>query len=141
MCGLSRDLLRPRRGHCLPSGPMRTVVRTAKSASHPQRTIFAIVKALIAIDGVLVCALLLYAASVGLPLTDVIPFALILLVASVPVALHQTLNIWVLPGRSRCYRAVANAVGTFRAFSSIEPRRIGEPIRAGCYRRCPNSGI
>ena len=74
-------------------GKTAELVRTAKSASHLQTTIFAIVKALIAFDAVLVCALLLYAAAVGLPLTDVIPFALILLVASVPVALPATFTL------------------------------------------------
>ena len=74
-------------------GKTAELVRTAKSASHLQTTIFAIVKALIAFDAVLVCALLLYAAAVGPPLTDVIPFALILLVASVPIALPATFTL------------------------------------------------
>ncbi len=74
-------------------GKTAELVQTAKSASHLQATIFAIVKTLIVIDAVLVCALLLYAAWAGLPLTDVIPFALILLVASVPVALPATFTL------------------------------------------------
>ncbi len=74
-------------------GKTAELVRTAKSASHLQSTIFAIVKALIAVDAVLVCALLLYAATAGLPFVDVVPFALILLVASVPVALPATFTL------------------------------------------------
>ena len=74
-------------------GKTAELVRTAKSTSHLQTTIFAIVKALIVIDSVLVCALLLYAAATGLPFADVIPFALILLVASVPVALPATFTL------------------------------------------------
>jgi H+-transporting ATPase len=38
------------------------------------------------IDSLLVCALLIYSAWADLPFADVVPFALILLVASVPVA-------------------------------------------------------
>ena len=74
-------------------GKTAELVRTAKSASHLQTTIFAIVKVLIAIDAVLVCALLLYAAAAGMPFGDVVPFALILLVASVPVALPATFTL------------------------------------------------
>jgi H+-transporting ATPase len=74
-------------------GRTAELVRTAKSESHLQATIFAIVKWLIAIDAFLVGALLLYAVWAGLPLSDVIPFALILLVASVPVALPATFTL------------------------------------------------
>jgi H+-transporting ATPase len=74
-------------------GKTAELVMTAKSASHLQTTIFAIVKALVTIDALLVCALLAYAAWTGLPFTDVIPFALILLVASVPVALPATFTL------------------------------------------------
>ena len=63
------------------------------SQSHLQATIFSIVKALIVIDFLLVCALLLYSAWAGLPFVDVVPFALILLVASVPVALPATFTL------------------------------------------------
>ena len=45
------------------------------------------------IDFLLVCALLLYSAWAGLPFVDVVPFALILLVASVPVALPATFTL------------------------------------------------
>jgi H+-transporting ATPase len=74
-------------------GKTAELVRTAKAASHLQTTIFAIVKTLIVVDAILVCALLVYATWVGLPLADVVPFALILLVASVPVALPATFTL------------------------------------------------
>ncbi len=74
-------------------GKTAELVRTARSASHLQTTIFEIVKTLVVIDASLVCALLLYAVWAGLPLTDVLPFALILLVASVPVALPATFTL------------------------------------------------
>ncbi|MGA7811085.1 HAD-IC family P-type ATPase, partial [Bradyrhizobium sp.] len=74
-------------------GKTAELVRTAKSASHLQTTIFSIVKTLIIIDAVLICVLLVYATWAGLPFTEVIPFALILLVASVPVALPATFTL------------------------------------------------
>jgi H+-transporting ATPase len=85
-------------------GKTAELVRTAKSASHLQTTIFAIVKALIVIDTVLVCALLLYAAVTGLAFADVIPFALILLVASVPVALPATFTLATALGSTELAR-------------------------------------
>jgi H+-transporting ATPase len=74
-------------------GKTAELVRTARSASHLQAMIFAIVKTLVLIDALLVGALLGYAFWAGLPLGDVIPFALILLVASVPVALPATFTL------------------------------------------------
>jgi H+-transporting ATPase len=85
-------------------GKTAELVRTAKAASHLQTTIFTIVKTLIAIDGLLVGALLLYAAWAGLPLRDVIPFALILLVASVPVALPATFTLATALGATELAR-------------------------------------
>ena len=85
-------------------GKTAELVRTAKAASHLQTTIFSIVKTLIVIDAVLVGALLLYAAWAGLPLGDVIPFALILLVASVPVALPATFTLATALGATELAR-------------------------------------
>ena len=53
-------------------GKTAELVRTAKSASHLQRTIFSIVKTLIIVDALLVCVLLVYAAWAGLPFTEVV---------------------------------------------------------------------
>lgn len=74
-------------------GQTAELVRTARTASHLQTTIFAIVKYLVAFDLVLVAALLVYAAVTAMPLAEVAPFALILLVASVPVALPATFTL------------------------------------------------
>ena len=74
-------------------GKTAELVRTANVSSHLQATIFSIIKALIIIDFLLVCALLLYSAWAGLPFSDIAPFALILLVASVPVALPATFTL------------------------------------------------
>ncbi len=68
-------------------GRTAELVKTAKTASHLQEIIFAIVKYLVILDAVLVGALLVYAGFTSMPWSEVLPFALILLVASVPVAL------------------------------------------------------
>jgi H+-transporting ATPase len=68
-------------------GKTAELVKTAKTKSHLQEIIFAIVKYLVILDAVLVGALLVYAGFAHLPWSEVLPFALILLVASVPVAL------------------------------------------------------
>jgi H+-transporting ATPase len=85
-------------------GKTAELVRTARSASHLQLMIFSIVKWLIIIDAVLVCALLFYAAWTGLPFGDVISFALILLVASVPVALPATFTLATALGSAELAR-------------------------------------
>ncbi len=74
-------------------GKTAELVRTAKTVSHLQATIFTIVKYLVALDAVLVVILLLYAELAHLPMMEMLPFALILLVASVPVALPATFTL------------------------------------------------
>ena len=74
-------------------GKTADLVRTAKTESHLARLIMTIVKYLIALDAVLVLALFAYAIVTGLPLHDLLPFALVLLVASVPVALPATFTL------------------------------------------------
>jgi H+-transporting ATPase len=74
-------------------GKTAELVRTAKTASHLEGVILTIVKYLVALDGLLVAALLSYALGTGMPLHEVLPFALILLVASVPVALPATFTL------------------------------------------------
>ncbi len=68
-------------------GKTANLVKTAKTASHVQEIIFAIVRYLVILDAILVGAILIYAGFAHLPWSEVLPFALILLVASVPVAL------------------------------------------------------
>jgi H+-transporting ATPase len=74
-------------------GKTAELVKTAKTTSHLQEIIFAIVKHLAILDAVLVAALLVYAGFTHLPWPEVLPFALILLVASVPVALPATFTV------------------------------------------------
>ena len=74
-------------------GKTSELVRSAKTASHLQSLIVTIVKYLVALDAILVAALLLYSWISGIALFEVIPFALILLVASVPIALPATYTL------------------------------------------------
>ncbi len=74
-------------------GKTAELVRTAKTASHLETLIVSIVKYLVALDAILVAALLLYSWMYGIAITEVLPFALILLVASVPIALPATYTL------------------------------------------------
>ena len=74
-------------------GKTAELVGSARTPSHLQATIFAIVKALVAMDAALALAVLVYSLMSGLPAGDALPFVLILLVASVPVALPATFTL------------------------------------------------
>ena len=74
-------------------GKTAELVRLAKTRSHLETVIFAIVKYLVVLDAVLVAGVLAYALLSGRPMAEVLPFALILLVASVPVALPATFTV------------------------------------------------
>jgi len=51
------------------------------------------VTALVILDATLVAVVLVYALVAAIPLSEILPFALILLVASVPVALPATFTV------------------------------------------------
>ncbi|MGE0072044.1 MAG: plasma-membrane proton-efflux P-type ATPase [Thiomonas sp.] len=74
-------------------GHTAELVRTSSAPSHMQRTIFAIVKRLVVFDAVLVALVVAFALWHHLPLLDTAVFALMLLVASVPVALPATYTL------------------------------------------------
>ena len=74
-------------------GRTAQLVQTARTETHLETIIFSIVKCLMAIDVLLVAAIFAYALSVRAPLADVAPFALILLIASIPAALPATFTI------------------------------------------------
>jgi H+-transporting ATPase len=74
-------------------GKTAELVRMAKTTGHLERVIFALVKNLVILDALLVLAVLVYALWARLSLSDILPFALILLVASVPVALPATFTM------------------------------------------------
>jgi H+-transporting ATPase len=74
-------------------GKTAELIRTAKAKSHLESTILAIVRYLVILDMLLIGALMIYAGVSDLPLSQVLPFTLILLVASVPVALPATFTL------------------------------------------------
>ena len=74
-------------------GRTAELVRTAKSESNLEKVIFSVTKALVVLDGGLALAVVVYAVASNMPLLQIMPFVLILLVASVPVALPATFAI------------------------------------------------
>ena len=68
-------------------------MRTANSQSNLETVIFSVTKALVTMDGLLALAVVAYALFTHMPFLQILPFALILLVASVPVALPATFAI------------------------------------------------
>ena len=74
-------------------GKTAELVRTATTVSRLQAIIFTIVKYLVMLDGALALILILYSRLAHLPMMEMLPFALMLLVASVPVALPATFTL------------------------------------------------
>jgi len=74
-------------------GKTAELMRGAGSRGHAEALVMSIVRYLLLMDGVLVIAILIYAVTTHFPLMQVMPFALILLVASVPVALTATFTL------------------------------------------------
>ncbi len=74
-------------------GRTAELVGMAKSASHLEELIRGIVTYLIILDAIIAACVVVDAAVRTLPLLDVVPFVLMLLVASVPVALPATFTL------------------------------------------------
>src|SRR5947207_7153814 len=74
-------------------GRAARLVETSEPKTSLEAVVFTIVRSLVALDVVLVAALCLYAAATGASLKGVVPFALTLLIASVPVALPATFSV------------------------------------------------
>ncbi len=74
-------------------GKTAELVRGAGAKSHLEELVLSIVRYLVAMDVLLVIAILAYAMVQQIPLANILPFALILLVASVPVALPATFTL------------------------------------------------
>ncbi len=74
-------------------GKTAELVRGAKTVGHMEQIIFSIVKYLLIMDVTLVAIVLVYAFMMGIAWSVILPFALILLVASVPVALPVTFTL------------------------------------------------
>ncbi len=86
-------------------GHTAELVRTAKTASHLETMIFQIVWALLALDGALVLAIIAYGLVTDLPMRELLPFVLILVVATVPVALPATFTLATSVGALELARA------------------------------------
>ncbi len=74
-------------------GKTAELVRLAKTTSHLEQVIFGIVRHLVVLDAFLVAVVMIYALATGISLREILPFALILLVASIPVALPATFTL------------------------------------------------
>ncbi len=74
-------------------GKTTELVQNAKVKSHIESLILGIVKYLITIDVTLVLLMVIYSFFTKVPLSNVIPFALVVLIASIPVALPATFTI------------------------------------------------
>ena len=74
-------------------GKTAELVRQAKVTGQLERIVFTLAKNLVILDAMLVVVVITYAVITGLPMGDMLPFALILLVASVPVALPATFTV------------------------------------------------
>jgi len=77
------------------------LIQTAKAESHVKNIIFTIIKYLVTIDSLLALCVFIFAVITKLPLTDIIPFVLILIVASIPVALPATFTLATALGAIR----------------------------------------
>ncbi|HEV2300691.1 MAG TPA: plasma-membrane proton-efflux P-type ATPase [Stellaceae bacterium] len=85
-------------------GKAAELVRRAKTRSRLEALVFRIVRVLVIVDLGLVAMLLVDAAAVGLPYREVLPFALILLIASVPIALPVTFTLATALGAAELAR-------------------------------------
>ena len=74
-------------------GHTAELVSSAKSESHLEKLILSIVKYLAVIDVILVLGLVIFSFIYNVPLVDAIPFSLVVLIASIPVALPATFTI------------------------------------------------
>ena len=74
-------------------GKTAELIKSAKIKGHLEELIMKIVKYFIMIDGILVAAIFIYAFIYKLNFGEILPFALILLVASIPVALPVTFTL------------------------------------------------
>nr|WP_297026114.1 plasma-membrane proton-efflux P-type ATPase [Thermoplasma sp.] len=74
-------------------GKTTTLVQSAGSKSHIESLIFSIVRDLIILDVLLVMITAVYSYFIHIPIPNIIPFILVLLIASIPVALPATFTI------------------------------------------------
>ncbi|BAJ62770.1 plasma-membrane proton-efflux P-type ATPase [Anaerolinea thermophila] len=85
-------------------GKTAELVRTAKTASHLEEVVFSIVKYLVVADVALAGIVAAYSVVLKLPWHTILPFILILLVASVPVALPAMFTLTTALGATELSR-------------------------------------
>jgi H+-transporting ATPase len=81
-------------------GETAELVRTAKTATHLEEIVFSIVRYLVIADIVLAILVVLFATYAQIPWHEILPYVLILLVASVPVALPAMFTLATALGAS-----------------------------------------
>ncbi len=74
-------------------GKTVSLLETSQTKSHLKEILFTIIKYLVAVDIFFVLIVFGYALYINHPLTSIIPFILILLVASIPIALPATFTL------------------------------------------------
>ena len=74
-------------------GKTAELIKSAKTKGHLEELILKIVRYFVMIDGILVALILAYALIYKMNFAEMLPFALILLVASIPVALPVTFTL------------------------------------------------
>ncbi len=74
-------------------GKTAEILKTAQAPAHLETMIFQIVKYLVYFDCALIAIVFLYSLYNGFSLVELVPFSLLLLVASVPVALPATFSL------------------------------------------------
>lgn len=90
-------------------GRTSALVTSSTTATHLEGIIFQIVRYLVIIDLVLVAVLFGFAAAVAASLAATLPFALIILIASVPVALPTTFTVAQAVGAKELSRGARSA--------------------------------
>ena len=96
-------------------GRTSELVAQSRTATHLEGIIFQIVRYLVVIDVTLVAVMFAFAAAIGASFSDTAPFALIILIASVPVALPTTFT-------------VAQAVGALELSRGADERHRGHGV-------------
>ncbi|HLF78069.1 MAG TPA: plasma-membrane proton-efflux P-type ATPase [Dehalococcoidia bacterium] len=86
-------------------GRTAELVKSARPTGHLEGIILKVVRYLVAIDLLLVLLLFVYAIATNIPLKEVLPFSLVLMIASVPVALPATFTLAVSLGALEMSRA------------------------------------
>jgi H+-transporting ATPase len=74
-------------------GRTAELVRTAHATSSQQRAVFRIVRNLAGFNGAVSAIMVCYAYFIGLPFTEIIPLVLVVVLASIPVALPATFTL------------------------------------------------